>query len=93
MREKEIEKYLFRQVKNMGGLCIKFTSPGLIGVPDRLVLFPNGKIGFVEVKAPGKKPRAIQEKRMRNLRKLGFKCFVLDDKEKVGGIINEIYSS
>lgn len=92
MREKTIEMKLTKAVKNMGGLCIKFTSPGLIGLPDRLVLLPNGKIAFVEVKAPGKKPRAIQEKRMRDLRKLGFKCFVLDDKEKVGGIIHEIYS-
>lgn len=93
MTEKEIEKYLTREVKNMGGLCIKFTSPSLVGIPDRIVLLPKGKIGFVEVKVKGKKPRLIQEKRIKDLEKLGFKCFLLDDKDQVGGIIYEIYSA
>ena len=67
MLEKEIEQSLVRSVKKMGGRCLKFTCPGLDGVPDRLVLLPKGKCAFVELKAPDKKPRALQIKRMKQL--------------------------
>ena len=53
MREKSIEEKLVAAVKAVGGVCWKFTSPGTSGVPDRIVLMPSGRIGFVEVKAPG----------------------------------------
>ncbi|MBD3948465.1 VRR-NUC domain-containing protein [Tuanshanicoccus lijuaniae] len=91
MREKQIEQKLVIEVKKSDGLCFKLT--GMIGIPDRMVLMPHGKIGFVEVKALGKKPRAIQVKRITLLRGLGFKCFVLDDVAKIGGIIHEIQST
>ena len=55
MREGEIEQAFRKAVKKRGGLALKFTSPGFDGVPDRLALLPSGKMGFVEVKAPGKK--------------------------------------
>ena len=51
MREKSIEAELKRAVKGMGGICAKWVSPGIDGVPDRIVLFPGGRIGFVELKA------------------------------------------
>ena len=57
MREKTIEQKLAAAVKKYGGICPKFTSPGFDGMPDRIVLMPNGKMAFVEVKAPGEKPR------------------------------------
>lgn len=90
MREKEIEKKLVSAVKMMGGICPKFTSPGFDGMPDRLVLLPKRKFGFVEVKAPGEKPRPLQIARHKLLKKLGFKVYVLDDIEQIGGILNEI---
>lgn len=90
MREKMIEQKLVNAMKNNGGLALKFVSPGYDGMPDRLVLMPKGKIGFVEVKAPGKKPRALQLARHRMLRKLGFKVYVLDDERQIGGILDEI---
>lgn len=93
MREKEIENKLVSAVKIMGGICPKFTSPGFDGMPDRLVLLPKRKIGFVEVKAPGEKPRPLQIARHKLLRKLGFKVYVLDDIEQIGGILSEIQSS
>ena len=67
MREKEVEQKLVKAVKLAGGFCIKFTSPGFDGVPDRLVLLPKGRIAFIELKAPGKKPRALQKRRMKQL--------------------------
>ena len=90
MREKTIEHNLVMEVKRVGGLALKFVSPGFDGVPDRLVLLQGGKMGFVEVKAPGKHPRPLQEARHRLLRQLGFKVYVLDGAEQIGGIIDDI---
>ena len=75
MREKEIEKKLTLAVKKLGGICPKFVSPGFDGMPDRIVLLPMGRFGFVEVKAPGKKPRPIQTARHKLLQQLGFKVY------------------
>lgn len=90
MLEKTIEHKLAVMVKKQGGIAVKFVSPGFDGMPDRLVLLPFGKIAFVEVKAPNKKPRPLQKARHRLLKKLGFKVYVLDDAEQIGGIIDEI---
>lgn len=93
MREKEIEKKLTLAVKKLGGICPKFVSPGFDGMPDRIVLLPMGRFGFVEVKAPGKKPRPIQTARHRLLQRLGFKVYVLDSEEQIGGILDEIQTA
>lgn len=83
MKEKEIEKKLTLEAKKRGGLALKFISPGFDGMPDRIVLMPEGKIAFVEVKAPGKHPRPLQMARHKLLRSLGFKVFVLDDEKEI----------
>lgn len=93
MREREIERKLVSVVKGRGGICPKFVSPGFDGMPDRVVLLPHGKIGFVEVKRPGEQPRPLQTARHRILRKLGFLVFVLDREEQIGGMIDEIQSA
>jgi hypothetical protein len=93
MREREIERKLVSAVKSRGGICPKFVSPGFDGMPDRVVLLPHGKFGFVEVKRPGEKPRPLQIARHRLLRKLGFLVFVLDEEEQIGGMIDEIQST
>lgn len=93
MREKEIEKRLVKCTKDLGGLALKIVSPGFDGMPDRLVLLSNGKIAFVEVKAPGKILRPLQEKRKRQLEALGFLVFCLDDVKQIGGILHEIQTS
>ena len=90
MREKNIEQKLVKVVKSAGGIAPKLTCPGFDGMPDRLVLMPEGRIGFVEVKAPGKEPRPLQVRRHETLRNLGFKVYVLDTPEQIGGILHEI---
>lgn len=90
MLERVIEGRLRQEAKKRGGMALKFVSPGMNGVPDRIVLLPGGKMAFVELKAPGKVPRALQEKRMGQLRKLGFLVYVLDGTERIGGILDEI---
>lgn len=90
MREKIIEQKFVKAVKSVGGIAPKLTCPGFDGMPDRLVLMPEGRIGFVEVKAPGKELRPLQVRRHEMLRNLGFKVYVLDDPEQIGGILHEI---
>ncbi len=93
MKERTIEQKFRAAVKAAGGLAVKFASPGFDGVPDRLALLPGGRMAFVEVKAPGKKPRPLQLARHRLLRQLGFKVYVLDDESQIGGIVDEIQST
>lgn len=93
MREKYVEQRLIKAVRQSGGLALKLISPGFNGVPDRLLLFMGGKAAFAEVKAPGQKPRPLQVHRINQLRKLGFKVFVVDDVNQIGGIIDEICSA
>ena len=93
MRERQIEQKLAKAVKAAGGIALKFTSPGFDGMPDRLVLLPGGRMAFVEVKAPGKKPRPLQQARHRMLRRLGFRVYVLDEEKQIGGIMDEIQST
>ena len=93
MREKTIEQKFVAAVKAVGGLALKFTSPGFDGVPDRIVLLHGGKMAFVEVKAPGEKPRPLQLARHRLLRRLGFRVYVLDGESQIGGMIDEIQSA
>jgi hypothetical protein len=87
MDEKQIEQRLVAEVKAAGGWCPKFISPGADGMPDRIVLMPGGRIAFVEVKAPGKKPRKLQIRRHVHLRHLGFLVFVLDDPAEIPVIL------
>ena len=93
MREKVVEQKLVAAVKHMGGLAPKFVSPGLDGVPDRLILLPGGRVGFVECKAPGKQLRSLQAYRKRQLEGLGFLVCCLDKPEEIGGILDAILRS
>lgn len=90
MREKVIEHKLSEAVRHAGGLALKFISPGFNGVPDRLLLLMGGKVAFVEVKAPGEKPRPLQLHRIAQLRKLGFRVYVLDDVEQIPILLGEM---
>ena len=86
--EKNIEIYLRNQVKNMGGIAFKFISPGNDGVPDRLVCLPGGKVCFVELKAPGKKTRPLQDLQISRLQAIGFDVYVVDSKDGVDDVLN-----
>ena len=81
--ERDIEKHLSDHVKALGGLSLKLTTLHTTGLPDRLCLLPGGRCLFVELKAPGKKPRKIQTYMHHKLRGLGFKVLIIDSKEGV----------
>lgn len=88
--EKDVESYLRRQVERLGGIALKFTSPGNAGVPDRLIIFPGGRIWFVELKDDGQKPRPLQIWQMKRLKKLGCHVAMLTGKEETEKWLNEI---
>jgi hypothetical protein len=90
MVESTIERRLARDVKRRGGLAAKFVSPGLDGMPDRIVLLPGGRWAFVELKAPGEKLRPQQTLRKEQLEGLGCRVYVIDGTEQIGGVLDEI---
>ena len=90
LHERQVEQALVRAARQRGGIALKFVSPAYDGMPDRLVLLHGGRCVFVEVKAPGKRPRPLQLSRHRLLRRLGFRVYVLDNPAKVAGILDEI---
>lgn len=90
MLEKAIEHHLVMETEKAGGKALKFVSPSLAGMPDRLILLADGKMGFVEVKAPGQKPRPLQLKRHAMLRRLGYQVFVLDAITEIPGVLETI---
>lgn len=93
MQEANVEKYLIKYVKAKGGLCLKFLSASMRGVPDRIVILPQGKIFFVELKSTGKKPRPEQLRVHKLFKSLGARVFTADSKETVRSVVNEVYSS
>lgn len=88
--EKVIERKLVEAVKANGGMCIKLLCDNLLGLPDRMVLMPHGKIAFVELKTTGRKPRRIQVFMHKKLRALGFRVDVIDTTEGINNFIENI---
>lgn len=93
MLEKEVEKYLVREIKKLGGVSFKFISPGNAGVPDRIVILPTGKVVFVELKTDKGKLTKLQESQIRKITGLGAEVKVLYGIEGVRKFINEIQST
>lgn len=93
IREKDVEHSLVEEAKRRHGIAFKFVSPGLNGVPDRLVLLPGGHVGFVEVKRPGGRMRPLQKRRKRQIEVLGIPVFCVDRKEKIGEVLDAIQTT
>jgi hypothetical protein len=97
MRESEIEDYLVKRVKAMGGEVRKVQWVGRIGAPDRLVMLPfkhslySGRLKttvWVELKAPGAKPRPSQLREHERMRAMGQRVEVIDSLEKVEELLS-----
>ena len=87
--ESAVEWYLQVKVMKALGVTYKFVSPGRRNVPDRIVIWPAGRVHFVEMKTPGKTARPAQVREHVRLRKMGCKVFVLDTKAKVDKYVRE----
>ena len=88
--EKQIEQKLTLMAKSRGGIAPKFVSPSFAGMPDRVILLPGGLMAFAELKVPGMKPRPLQVARHEMLRRLGFRVYVIDGIEQIGGMLDEL---
>lgn len=97
MREKNIEEWLTKQVEGMGGMALKFVSPGSPGVPDRICIFPGGKIYFVELKKESGRMSDIQKWQRARFEGMGCRFYVVhgmkEAKEFVRGLEDEIHTS
>lgn len=83
MLERQLEQQLVSQARVAGALALKWVSPSLAGVPDRIVIIPDGRVVFVELKAPGKKPTPLQQRTIERLRRVGADVRIIDSKESV----------
>lgn len=89
--EKEVEAYLVRRVKALGGQCLKWVSPGNSGVPDRIVLLPGGHVCFVELKQPkGGRVGHLQEYWRMKLTDLDFEAHVINSKTGVDWLLQRM---
>jgi hypothetical protein len=89
--EKVLEAWTREQVRRLGGVAYKFTSPGHRSVPDRLLLFPGGRVLFMELKRKGKKATPKQLLEHEKLRRLGFRVEVCDTKERVLEVLRTFF--
>lgn len=87
MLEKDIEKFLVKEVKKLGGLCYKWVSPGNAGVPDRIVLLPHRPVMFVELKTDRGKLSRLQEIQIKKLKAITEHVYVLRGLEEVRDFI------
>lgn len=94
MRESVVEKYLVQRVEAIGGEVRKVSWIGRRHAPDRVVMLKwaeNGRTTkWVELKAPGKKPRPGQEREHQRMRDAGQDVHVLDTIEAVDKFIAEV---
>ena len=91
MRESSIESKLFRLVRARGGLCYKFVSPGNPGVPDRIVITPDGRTVYVELKTEVGRLSALQKWQHRELRKRGADVRTLYGQGQVLAFVEEVF--
>ena len=90
MRESTIEARLVKEVRKLGGLCYKFTSPGAPGVPDRIIILPGGLVVFVELKTEIGRLAKIQKWQIEELRKRGANVRVLKGIDQVLEFLEEV---
>lgn len=93
MLEKEIERRMREMIRKRGGLTYKFTSPGNVGVPDRLVITPTGVVWFVELKTEAGRLAKIQKQQIRELEKRGANVRVVYGLQGAIDFVNEVMSS
>ena len=88
--EKDIERYFKTQLEKRGAIVWKFVSPGQAGVPDRVVLLPDGRVIFAEMKAPGEKPRKLQRAVFARMERAGHPVWIIDSREAVHKFMEEV---
>lgn len=87
--EKAIERYLADCVREQGGVCLKYSNPGMVGYPDRICLLPGGVTVWMELKSKGEALEAVQKVRIRQMGEIGHKVYVCDSKESIDAVLDD----
>jgi phosphoserine phosphatase len=87
--EKTLEKKLGERVHALGGWSLKFLPFIVAGLPDRICLFPGGRVAFAEIKTTGQKLRPVQEAVIRKLERLGFEVYIIDCTDNINELIDD----
>lgn len=90
MLEKDIEKWMTEKVTDLGGMSLKFVSPGNPGVPDRIYIFPGGKVYFVELKKELGRLSNIQKWQRARFQKMGCRFYVVKGMKSAEEFIKEL---
>lgn len=90
MLEKTIERRLVEGVRKLGGMCIKFVSPGTPGVPDRIIITATGRIIFAELKTETGRLTKIQKYTVGEMQKRGADVRVVKGIDEVKALLAEI---
>lgn len=85
--EKMMERYLCDSVKQMGGVCLKYSNAGMVGYPDRICLLSGGVVFWVELKSKDGRLNEVQKIRIRQLRSMGHTVNVCRSKEDVDEVL------
>lgn len=88
--EKSIERYLVERIKDLGGICLKYSNPNRVGYPDRVCLLPWGVTVWVELKSKGQTLRTIQRQRIQEMARIGHPVFVCDSKQTIDNLISSL---
>ena len=89
-KEARIENWLVRQVRDLGGICDKFTSPSNPGVPDRLIVMPGGRVIFVELKTETGKLANIQVWQHKRYRERGADVRLIKGMDEARKLVEEL---
>lgn len=90
MLEKDIESWLNKKVKDLGGISFKFVSPNNPGVPDRIYIFPEGKVYFVELKTEIGRMSNIQKWQRQRLKRMGCRFYLVKGMDQAREFIKEL---
>lgn len=91
MLEKELEAKLVKAIKARGGYCLKWTSPGTTGLPDRIILLPGGRVAFAELKRPkGSRVGPLQKWWKSTLQRLGFRVYTIFTEDDLTAVLTEL---
>ncbi len=91
MYESGFEDYVVKKIRSIGGRAFKWVCPGMTGAPDRICVFPGGRIVFIELKRPGLKDgKSVRQKKVgRLLRALGCDVRRISEKDELDKILKE----